>query len=72
MNKYNKIDEDLSVKIFQLYSQNKLINVIYFENGLTNIITGMIGKIDYVEKQIIMIPLKKILFLDIIEVNEIS
>ena len=72
MNRYNKINEDLSVKIFQLYSQNKLINIMYFENGLTNITTGMIEKIDYVEKQIIMIPLKKILFLDIVEINEIS
>lgn len=70
--KYNKTLEDISVRLLKLYSQNKLIYVSFLENGYTNDISGIIKNIDFVEKEIVMIPSKKIPIFNIIKISEIS
>ena len=72
INKYNKTLEEVGMKLLKFYSQNKLIYVSYIEKGNVIDISGMIENIDFVEKEIIMIPSKKIPFLNILNINEIS
>ena len=46
-----KLLDEIRLKTLQLYSQNKMIYVSYTENGCTNKFSGIIGKIDFVEKE---------------------
>jgi hypothetical protein len=70
--KFNKTFEDIGLKLLKIYSQNKLIYISFYENGFTNNFSGMIENIDFVEKEIVMVPLKKISFLNILNINVIS
>jgi uncharacterized protein YlbG (UPF0298 family) len=72
VNKFSKTLEDVGVKLLKFYSQHKLIYISYVEKGNISDISGMIENIDFVKKEIIMIPSKKIPFLNILNINEIS
>ena len=71
-NKNDKTLENVGIQLLKLYSQNKIISISFVENGYFNDISGMIDKIDFVEKQLVMIPSKKIPFLNILNINELS
>jgi hypothetical protein len=70
--KFNKITGDTIINLFRIYSQNKLLYISYLENGYTNNVSGMIKNIDFVKKEITMISSKKIPFLNILNISEIS
>jgi hypothetical protein len=70
--KFNKTIDDVGVKLLKLYSQNKLIYISYLENGYKSDISGMIKNIDFVHKEIVMVPSKRIPILNILNINEIS
>lgn len=72
MNNFYKTIEDVGMKIFKLYCENKLIYISYLENNNTNNIRGIIKNVNFVEKEIIMIPQKKISFKSILNIYEIS
>ena len=54
-------DEKLEMNyiLFDCYSRNKAITISYLENGRTNSYSGVIKKIDVLNKQIIFLPKKK-------------
>lgn len=45
--------------LFDCYSHNKAITISYFENGRYKQYSGIIEKIDIINKQIILIPRKR-------------
>ncbi|MDE6660943.1 MAG: YolD-like family protein [Anaeroplasmataceae bacterium] len=54
-------DEKLEMNyiLFDCYSRNKAITISYLENGRTNSYSGVVQKIDVINKQIIFLPKKK-------------
>ncbi|MCM1130213.1 MAG: YolD-like family protein [Roseburia sp.] len=54
-------DEKLEMNyiLFDCYSRNKAITISYLENGKENSYSGVIQKIDVLNKQIIFLPKKK-------------
>ncbi|MDE7213499.1 MAG: YolD-like family protein [Anaeroplasmataceae bacterium] len=54
-------DEKLEMNyiLFDCFSRNKAITISYLENGRTNSYSGVIKKIDLINKQIIFLPKKK-------------
>ena len=54
-------DEKLEMNyiLFDCFSRNKAITISYLENGRTNSYSGVIKKIDVINKQIIFLPKKK-------------
>lgn len=54
-------DEKLQMNyiLFDCYSRNKAITISYFENGRIYDFSGVIQKIDVLNKQIIFLPKKK-------------
>lgn len=58
----NKSDDEklqMNYILFDCYSRNKAITISYFENGLLHKYSGVIQKIDVVNKQIIFLPKRK-------------
>lgn len=46
--------------LFEYFSNNKTITISYIKNGILNYYSGIISKIDVLNKIIIFIPRKKI------------
>lgn len=44
--------------IFKCYSEKKIIDLFYYENGFINVYSGVIDKIDLLQKKICLIPKK--------------
>lgn len=51
--------QEMNYMLFECYSKNQVITISYFENGKTNSFSGVIRKIDVLNKQIIFLPKKK-------------
>lgn len=51
--------QEMNYILFDCYSRNKAITISYLENGRTNSYSGVIKKIDVLNKQIIFLPKKK-------------
>ena len=54
-------DEKLEMNyiLFDCFSRNKAITISYFENGRENSFSGVIQKIDVLNKQIVFLPKRK-------------
>lgn len=54
-------DEQMEMNfiLFECYSKNQAITLLYFENGIYKEYSGVIQKIDVVNRQIILLPKKK-------------
>lgn len=50
---------EMNFTLFDCYSKNKAITISYLENGLFQDYSGVIHKIDVVNKQIIFLPKRK-------------
>ncbi len=50
---------EMNSTLFECYSKNKAIVISYFENGAFHHYSGVIAKIDFMNKQIILLPKKK-------------
>lgn len=55
--------------IFECYSLNKPINISYFEDGDFNEYSGVIERIDYINRQIVLIPKRRFSINRIIDVD---
>ncbi|MDE6407736.1 MAG: YolD-like family protein [Anaeroplasmataceae bacterium] len=51
--------QEMNYILFDCYSQNRAVTISYLENGRTNSFSGVIQKIDVLNKQIIFLPKKK-------------
>lgn len=51
--------EELDFKLFECYSQNKPVVISYFQNGYYQKYSGVITKIDILNRQIIIMPKKR-------------
>lgn len=51
--------QEMNYMLFDCYSRNQAITITYFENGKPNSFSGVIQKIDVLNKQIIFLPKKK-------------
>lgn len=54
--------------LFECFSHNKAITISYFENGSFKNYSGIIQKIDVINKQIVLLPRKKFIIDNITEV----
>lgn len=54
-------DEQMEMNfiLFECYSKNQAITLLYFENGIYKEYSGVIQKIDVVNRQILLLPKKK-------------
>lgn len=54
-------DEQMEMNfiLFECYSKNQAITLLYFENGIYKEYSGVIKKIDVVNRQILLLPKKK-------------
>lgn len=52
--------EEMDYVIIKCYSGNRIINISYYENGDIKSYSGVINKIDFINKKIILYPKKKI------------
>ncbi|MDE5547219.1 MAG: YolD-like family protein [Anaeroplasmataceae bacterium] len=50
---------EMNYMLFDCYSRNRAITISYVENGRSNSYSGVIKKIDVLNKQIIFLPKKK-------------
>ncbi|MDE6241931.1 MAG: YolD-like family protein [Anaeroplasmataceae bacterium] len=50
---------EMNYMLFDCYSRNQAVTISYLENGRTNSYSGVIQKIDVLNKQIIFMPKKK-------------
>lgn len=61
--KLPKLSEDEKIQmnylLFDCYSQNRAITIYYYENGRVLDYSGVIHKIDILNKQIVFLPKKK-------------
>lgn len=61
--------EEMNLLLFDSYSRNQVITISYYENGKFKIYSGVIEKIDVVNRQVILLPKKKF---DINYISKIS
>ncbi len=63
MEQFPELSEDELIEmngiLFDCYSKNKAIVISYYENGSFHHYSGVIAKIDIINKQIILLPKKK-------------
>lgn len=54
-------DEQMEMNfiLFECYSKNQAITLLYYENGIYKEYSGVIQKIDVVNRQILLMPKKK-------------
>lgn len=50
---------EMDITLFDCYSQNKIVFISYFDNGSITSYSGVISKIDVINKQLILIPKKR-------------
>lgn len=60
---------DMNLILMECYSKNQAIVISYFENGIYRKYCGVIKKIDYINKQITLLPKKKFWMEDIYKIN---
>lgn len=61
--------QEMDEILFECYSRNKIIVFSYYEDGVFNLYSGVIKKIDLINKQLYLIPKKKFLLDRIKEVG---
>lgn len=52
---------EMNVILFDCYSRNKAVTIYYYKDGILKDFSGVIQKIDILNKQIIFLPKKKFL-----------
>lgn len=50
---------EMDITLFDCYSQNKVVSISYYDNGNISVYSGVISKIDVINKQLILIPKKR-------------